>query len=67
MTSILRHIAETFSAARHVTILNSHRVIAIATNTNHRHCYQYLNRAQLRLSDLHDDEVFRTSEIHLIT
>jgi len=34
MTSILRHIAEAFPAARQGTILNSHRVIGIATNTS---------------------------------
>jgi len=34
MTSILRHIAEAFPPARQGTILNSHRVIGIATNTS---------------------------------
>jgi len=34
MTSILRHVAEAFSPARQGTILNSHRVISIATNTS---------------------------------
>jgi len=33
MTSILRHVTEAFSPARQGTILNSHRVISIATNT----------------------------------
>jgi len=33
MTSILRHVAEAFPPARQGTILNSHRVIGIATNT----------------------------------
>jgi len=32
MTSILRHIAEAFPPARQGTILNTHRVISIATN-----------------------------------
>jgi len=34
MTSILRHVAEAFPPARQETILNSHRVIGIATNTS---------------------------------
>jgi len=34
MTSILRHVAEAFLSARQGTILNSHRVIGIATNTS---------------------------------
>jgi len=34
MTSILRHVAEAFPPAKHRTILNSHRVISIATNTS---------------------------------
>jgi len=34
MTSILRHVAEAFHPARQGTILNSHRVIGIATNTS---------------------------------
>jgi len=34
MTSILRHFAEAFPHARQGTILNSHRVIGIATNTS---------------------------------
>jgi len=34
MTSILRHVAEAFPPARQGTILNSHRVIGIATNTS---------------------------------
>jgi len=34
MTSILRHVAESFPPARLGTILNSHRVIDIATNTS---------------------------------
>jgi len=34
MTSIFRHIAEAFSPARQGTILNSRRVISIATNTS---------------------------------
>jgi len=33
MTSILMHVAEAFFPARQGTILNSHRVIGIATNT----------------------------------
>jgi len=33
VTSILRHVAEAFPPARQGTILNSHRVIGIATNT----------------------------------
>jgi len=33
MTSILEHVAEAFPPARQRTILNSHRVIRIATNT----------------------------------
>jgi len=32
--SILRHVAEAFLPARQGTILNSHRVIGIATNTS---------------------------------
>jgi len=31
---ILRHVAEAFPPARQGTILNSHRVIGIATNTS---------------------------------
>jgi len=34
MTSILRHVAEEFPPARQGTILNSRRVIGIATNTS---------------------------------
>jgi len=34
MTSILRHAAEAFSPAGQGTILNTHRVIGIATNTS---------------------------------
>jgi len=34
MTSIIKHVAEAFPAARQGTILNSHRVIGIATNTS---------------------------------
>jgi len=34
MTSILRHVAEAFPPARQGTILNSHGVIGIATNTS---------------------------------
>jgi len=34
MTSILRHVTEVFLSARQGTILNSHRVIGIATNTS---------------------------------
>jgi len=34
ITSILRHFAEAFLPARQGTILNSHRVIGIATNTS---------------------------------
>jgi len=34
MTSILRHVAEAFAPDRQGTILNSHRVIGIATNTS---------------------------------
>jgi len=34
MTSILRHVAEAFAPARQGTILNSHQVIDIATNTS---------------------------------
>jgi len=34
MTSILRHVAEAFNPARQGTMLNSHRVIGIATNTS---------------------------------
>jgi len=34
ITSILRHVAEAFLPARQGTILNSHRVIGIATNTS---------------------------------
>jgi len=34
MTSILRHVEEAFPPARQGTILNSHRVIGIATNTS---------------------------------
>jgi len=34
MNSILRHVAEAFPPARQGTILNSHRVIGIATNTS---------------------------------
>jgi len=33
MTSILKHVAQGFPPARQGTILNSHRVICIATNT----------------------------------
>jgi len=32
MTSMLRHVAEAFPPVRQGTILNSHRVIGIATN-----------------------------------
>jgi len=32
--TILRHVAEAFPAANQGTILNSHRVIGIATNTS---------------------------------
>jgi len=48
MTSILRHAAEAFPPARQGTIINS--------QSSHRHCYQYLNGAKLRLSDLHNDD-----------
>jgi len=34
MTSILRHVAEAIPPARQGTILNSHQVICIATNTS---------------------------------
>jgi len=34
MTSILRHVAEAFPPARQGTILKSHQVIGIATNTS---------------------------------
>jgi len=34
MTSILSHFAEAFHPAEQGTILNSHRVIGIATNTS---------------------------------
>jgi len=34
MTSILRHVAETFPPARQGTILDFHRVIGMATNTS---------------------------------
>jgi len=34
MTRILRHVAEAFPPARQGTIINSHRVIGIATNTS---------------------------------
>jgi len=34
MTSILRHVTEAFPSAMQGTILNSHRVIGIATNTS---------------------------------
>jgi len=34
MTSILSHFAEAFPPAKQGTILNSHRVIGIATNTS---------------------------------
>jgi len=34
IVSILRHVAEAFPPARQGTILNSHRVIGIATNTS---------------------------------
>jgi len=34
MTSIFRHVAEAFTPARQRTILNSYRVIGIATNTS---------------------------------
>jgi len=34
MTSILRHVAEAFPPAMQATILNSHQVIDIATNTS---------------------------------
>jgi len=34
MTSVLRHVAETFPPARQGTILNNHRVIGIAANTS---------------------------------
>jgi len=33
-TGILRHVAEAFPPARQGTILNSHRVISVATNTS---------------------------------
>jgi len=44
MTSILKHVAEAFPSARQGTILNSHRVIGIVTNTS-------TFGAKLRLSD----------------
>jgi len=34
MISLLRHVAEAFPPARQGTILNTHRVIGIATNTS---------------------------------
>jgi len=34
MTRILRHVSQAFPPARQGTILNSHRVIGIATNTS---------------------------------
>jgi len=34
MTSILRQVADAFPPARQVTILNTHRVIGIVTNTS---------------------------------
>jgi len=34
MTSILRHVAEAYPTARQGTILNSHRVIGVATTTS---------------------------------
>jgi len=34
MTSIFRHVAEAFPPARQGKIVNSHRVIGIATNTS---------------------------------
>jgi len=34
MTSILRHVTEAFPPAKQGTILNSHRVIGISTNTS---------------------------------
>jgi len=48
MTSILRHVDVVFPPARQGTILNSHRVIGIATN--------FFNGAEVRLSDLHNDD-----------
>jgi len=34
MTSIMRHVAEALPPARQGTILNSHRIVGIATNTS---------------------------------
>jgi len=34
MTSILRHVLDAFPPARQEKILNSHRVIGVATNTS---------------------------------
>jgi len=34
MTSILKHVAEAFPPARQWTIINTHQVIGIATNTS---------------------------------
>jgi len=48
VTSILRHVAEVFPSAKQGTIINSHRVIGIATNTS-----VVVNCAY---SDLHSDD-----------
>jgi len=61
MTSILRHVAEAFPPAMQETILNSHRVIGIATNTS-----MVLNCALY--SDLHDDDSrYRTAGCSLMS
>jgi len=44
MTSILRHVAEAFPPARQAG--DNPKL-----PSSHRHCYQYLNGAKLRLSD----------------
>jgi len=48
---ILRHVAEVFPPARQGTILNSHRVIGIATNTS-----MVLNCALVLSLVLHNDD-----------
>jgi len=48
MTKILRHDAEAFPPDKQETIPNNHRV-----NGN---CYQYVNGAKLRISDLPNDD-----------
>jgi len=45
MTNILRHVAEAIPPARQGKLPSSHR-----------HCYQYLNGAKLRTSNMQNDD-----------